>query len=133
MSESWAERVVAEVTGWRLPRWAVVTAILGAVSLIMVLICLSILLISAQNNLDEQQKNASCRADVTLQVGLATANLVDAISRNPRDPAKPGPAPEVTAALARLHEVSTAALALQANRDCGYSGFIPTPTTTSKP
>lgn len=132
MSDSWAERVVREVTGCRLPRWAIVTALLAATSLITVLMCLSILLIGAQNNLDEQRKDATCRADVTLQVGLATANLVDAISRNPRDPAAPGPAPAVAAALSRLHEVSTAALALQSNRECGYSGFIPTP-TTSKP
>lgn len=126
MSESWAERVVAEVTGWRLPRWAVVTAILGAVSLIMVLICLSILLISAQNNLDEQRRDASCRADVTLEINLGTAGVVDELARIPRDPVL------VAKALSHLHDVRAAAETLQKNKSCGYGGFIPTP-TSAKP
>lgn len=131
MSESWAERVVAEVTGWRLPRWAVVTAILGITSLILVVVCLSLLQINAQNSIDELREDAKCRGDVTLEVGLATANLVDQIARNPRGPGAPTPIP-VADALTRLHNVSAASEALQKNKRCGYSGFIPSP-TTSKP
>jgi hypothetical protein len=87
--------VVAEVTGCRLPRWAIATAVLGAFSLIMVLICLSILLISAQNNLDEQRKDASCRADVTLEINLGTA-----VRRRRTRPCPPGPCPRGQSPLA---------------------------------